>query len=235
MNNFPLISIIIPSYNRFNYLCRTIDSIKNQTYTNYEIIVVNDNSTEPEYLTKEIENVKMIHLKENSKTLFGYACAGYIRNVGVENSKGDYIAFVDDDDWWTENKLEMQITKMLTENAEFSSTEGFLYKGEQNLNECKKYNSEFYWDYLSKKCNLENKFPQWWDLNFLKIHNCIITSSVMIKKSLFQKIGGMRYLKNGEEDYDCWLRCLQYNNTKLLYINEPLFYYDDFHGYGRNY
>jgi glycosyltransferase involved in cell wall biosynthesis len=63
MNNFPLISIIIPSYNRFNYLCRTIDSIKNQTYTNFEIIVINDNSTEPEYLTKEIENVKMIHLK----------------------------------------------------------------------------------------------------------------------------------------------------------------------------
>ena len=229
----PLISIIIPSYNRFNYLCRAIESIKKQTYINYEIIVVNDCSTEPEYLTKEIENVKIVNLPFNSKSLFGYACAGYIRNIAVQNSKGEYIAFVDDDDWWTENKLEVQINKMIEHNSEFSSTDGYIYRGEQNLNECKKYNSEFYWAYLCNKCNLENKFPQWWDLNFLKIHNCIITSSVIIKKSLFQKIGGMRYLKNGEEDYECWLRCLE--KTNLLYIDEPLFYYDDFHGYGRNY
>ena len=68
---------------------------------------------------------------------------------------------------------------------------------------------------------------------FIKIHNCIITSSVMVDKSLFNSIGGFDGLPNGVGDYDCWLRLL--SETNLAYIDEPLFYYDGTHGSGRNY
>ena len=68
--------------------------------------------------------------------------------------------------------------------------------------------------------------------DFLKIHNCIVTSSVVIEKKLFDSFGGFRNIP-GAEDYDCWLGLL--TRTDLIYINKPLFYYDGLHGDGKNY
>ena len=71
-----------------------------------------------------------------------------------------------------------------------------------------------------------------WDVDFLKIHNCIILSSAVVERELFNTLGGFRGLSKGS-DYDCWLGLLQKTNS--LYIQEPLFYYDNDHGDGRNY
>ena len=89
------VSVIIPTFNRFKYLLNTINSVKEQTYSNIEIIVVNDNSKEKEYYDYdwEMHNIKILHLAENSKDKFGYACAGFVRNKGIELSSGKYIAF----------------------------------------------------------------------------------------------------------------------------------------------
>ena len=105
------ISVIIPTYNRFDYLLNLISTVKNQTYKDYEIIVINDCSTQNDYYTYNWEenNIKIIHMKENSKQKFGYGCVGYIRNEAVKFAKGEYIAFCDDDDIWFPNKLELQI------------------------------------------------------------------------------------------------------------------------------
>ena len=96
------VSVIIPTYNRFKYLLNTIKSVKAQTYLNIEIIVVNDKSIQKEYYDYDWEsnNIKIIHLEKNSKEIFGYACAGFVRNKGIELSSGKYIAFCDDDDIW---------------------------------------------------------------------------------------------------------------------------------------
>ena len=101
-----LVSVIIPTFNRFSYLLNTIESVKNQTYKNLEIIVVNDKSTETEYYNYDWDsnNIKIIHLDSNTKQIFGYACAGYVRNKGIEKSSGKYIAFCDDDDIWFPKK-----------------------------------------------------------------------------------------------------------------------------------
>ena len=87
--NMDRISVIIPTYNRFKYLLNTLNSIKKQTYENIEIIVINDGSDEEAYNTYdwEKENIKIIHISNNSK------CVGRVRNTGVENASGKYIAF----------------------------------------------------------------------------------------------------------------------------------------------
>lgn len=106
------ISIIIPSYNRGYIIKKSIDSILNQSYQNFEIIVVDDCSTDnTESIVKSISDkrVRYIRLEKNSG-------ANKARNVGIENSKYNLIAFQDSDDEWHKNKLEKQL-KYLKENS----------------------------------------------------------------------------------------------------------------------
>ena len=103
-----MISIIIPTYNRYNYLLNAINSVKNQTYKNYEILVINDGSSDLNY-NKKIEDVTQINLPISSKKKLGYPCGAVPRNEGIKRAKGEYIAFLDDDDIWMPNKLTSQI------------------------------------------------------------------------------------------------------------------------------
>ena len=118
------ISVIIPTYNRFKYLLNCIKSIKEQTYSNIEIIVINDCSKQKEYYDYDWDknDIIIIHLEENSKKKFGFSCpGGYQRNFGIEKSSGDYIAFCDDDDIWFPRKLELQLKAMKKTNCKMSS------------------------------------------------------------------------------------------------------------------
>ena len=97
--------------------------------------------------------------------------------------------------------------------------------------------------YKRKGSNLlDNGFPQIWNLDFLKIHNCIVACSVIIHKDIIKKIGKQREIKMGGEkignvivytDYDYWLKALEHTNC--VYVNDICFYYDDGHGDGKNY
>ena len=236
------VSVIIPTYNRFKYLLNTIKSIKEQTYNNIEIIVVNDKSVEKEYYNYDWEsnNIKIIHLEQNSKEIFGYPCAGFVRNKGIEVSSGIYIAFCDDDDIWFPNKIELQLKAMKETDCKMSSTDGLIGNGIFNPTKSyKKYNAEHFYKTLqniyinANSSLLNNGFPIIWNLDFLKIHNCIICSSVVIKKDILDKINSMKCIKNGQEDYDCWLRALEHTNS--VYVKDICFYYDNGHGDGQNY
>lgn len=236
------VSIIIPTFNRFLYLLNTIASIKDQTYPDIEIIVVNDKSTQEEYYTHDWnkEGVIMIHLPENTKTTFGYVCAGHVRNTGIEKATGHYIAFCDDDDIWFPSKLHLQIDAMKETGCRMSSTDGLLGHGVYNPRKrYMKYNSENCYPMLKEKYNkygsdaLDNGFPKIWTMEFLKIHNCVICSSVVMEKTLLDDIGNMKCVNNGNEDYDCWLRAL--GHTNLVYVDDICFYYDNNHGNGQNY
>jgi glycosyltransferase involved in cell wall biosynthesis len=117
----PLVSVIIPAYNRANILPRAINSVLNQTYQDFEIIIVDDNSTDDtEDIVKKISDGRIQYIK-NQKNV-GAAVA---RNVGIESSKGKYIAFLDSDDEWLPEKLSKQIR--LFENS--SSNVGVVYSG----------------------------------------------------------------------------------------------------------
>tara|TARA_B100000674_G_scaffold281957_1_gene233157 strand:- start:539 stop:1273 length:735 start_codon:yes stop_codon:yes gene_type:complete len=241
------VSVIIPTYNRFKYLMNTIKSVKKQTYTNIEIIVVNDKSTEAEYYNYDWEgnNIIIIHLDQNTKQKFGYACAGYVRSKGIEISTGKYIAFCDDDDIWFPKKIELQINAMKKSGCKMSSTDGLFGKGIYDKNKkYKKFNAEesYLWIYKkyryeSKKNNIpnlfKNGFPKIWTYDFLRIHNCMICSSVIMEKDILDKINNFKNVKNGSEDYNCWLRALEHTNS--VYVDDVCFYYDDGHGDGQNY
>lgn len=226
-----LVSVIITTYNRFEYFVKALNSVKNQTYKNKEIIVINDCSNDKQYYNYNYgSNVKVIHCKKNSKEIFGFACpGGYQRNLGIEIAKGEYIAFLDDDDCWLPNKLDEQIKFMIKNNCKICSTDA--YYGNGLYNNKKKYNR-----YLKDLCyNNNNKYylkKKIWNLKTILFSNFIICSSVVIKRSLINKIGKFIVYRT-DEDYDYWKKALKYVNN--YYIDKPLIYYDMGHGGGKLY
>ena len=105
MSSMPLVSVIVPTYNRADFLCQAIESVLAQTHTNIELHVVDDGSTdESGKILKSYSTDKRIHtyFQENS----GQAVA---RNLGVQHAKGEYICFLDSDNVWLPDKIERQL------------------------------------------------------------------------------------------------------------------------------
>ena len=118
--NEPLVSIITPVYNAGRFLSDTIKSVQNQTYKNWEMLLVDDCSKDNSaQIIKEFQKyddrIKYIKLEKNSG-------ASVSRNTGIKNAKGRFIAFVDSDDVWKPEKLEIQVKYMLENNLGFTFT-----------------------------------------------------------------------------------------------------------------
>tara|TARA_Y100000591_G_scaffold61077_1_gene49618 strand:- start:7543 stop:8271 length:729 start_codon:yes stop_codon:yes gene_type:complete len=239
--NSPLVSVIIPSFNRLNYLLRSIESVFNQTYTKTEVIVVNDGSTEEGYLEhKYIKDIKQINLEQNQKIINGFG-PGNIRNFGINIASGDWIAFLDDDDLWLKEKLEIQLNMINDTGLKMSSTDALIGNGiyDKKL-EYKSFLNEHYYKKI-KKSVFRNYFiyrfkkliyPDRFTKEFISTVNPIITSSVLLDTDLVKQLKGFRNLPYAA-DYDLWKGVLQF--TDCLYIDKPLIYYDNSHGYGREY
>ena len=251
--DYPLVSVIIPTYNRYRLLLNAVKSVKSQTYPNIEIIVVNDGSDQPEYKNIQIMGIVMINLEnKNSRTVCGYPCGGYVRNIGMKNAKGNYIAFLDDDDIWLPTKIEKQVNIMKTQIIEhrnspvlFCCTDGYIGRGiyesqKKEEQQYQKYVTEKFWDNIKQvliktrpnwnQRDRTNQIPQCFDLPLIEQNNCIICSSVMIHRDILSKIGYMNHIPNwgfnGEyQDWDFWKRILTI--TDCYFLNEPLIYYDE--------
>ena len=127
MKHNPIVSVIIPTYKRSDYLTRAIDSALNQTYPNIEVIVIDDNDPASPYREKTESvmeayrhNQKVTYIK-HPKNLNGSVA----RNTGIRSSRGDYIAFLDDDDEFMPDKLAAQVKKM----GELDASWGACYCG----------------------------------------------------------------------------------------------------------
>lgn len=197
----PLVSVVIPMYNAQQFIKETLLSVINQTYTNIEIIVVDDMSKDKSAtIVKDLSNkddrIKYIYLKENK----GVANA---RNIGIEAAQGRYIAFIDSDDLWKENKLERQIEFMLENKYEFTYTE---------------------YEFISENGESLNKIiPVEKQVNYKKLlsGNCIGCSTVIIDRNYIKKI----YMENVKhEDYVTWLSILK-SGYNAYGLNENLGYY----------
>tara|TARA_B100001093_G_C26802193_1_gene1003910 strand:+ start:792 stop:1559 length:768 start_codon:yes stop_codon:yes gene_type:complete len=121
----PKVSVILPNYNSSETIKQTIKSILNQTYKNWELIIVDDYSDK---ITKNIltkfQNKKKIKLFYNQKN----KGAAYCRNLAIKKSKSDYIAFIDSDDLWNKNKLFHQVNFMRKYNYSFTYTHYKTFK-----------------------------------------------------------------------------------------------------------
>lgn len=179
------ISIIMPAYNAEKLIKKSIDSVLNQTYQNWELIVVDDSSKDS---TREIvsnyvemdERIKLIGLKENK----GVANA---RNTAIQASEGRYIAYLDSDDIWHVSKLQTQLTEMLREHAYFSCCSYQLIDENDS--------------FLNKGVYVKGRISHKRLLKGSKV-GCL---TVMIDGSKVSK-DDLMMKKIGHEDYECWLR-----------------------------
>lgn len=203
-NTSNLISIIMPVYNCQEYIQETIESIKNQTYKNWELIIVDDYSTDKsieiiQEAIKEIaEKTKIIDLKENQ----GVAIA---RNIALENARGRYIAYIDADDIWKKEKLEKQLEFISKNNYGFTYT-SFTYLRKNNT---------------KKDINI---IPLKLDYKKALKDTAILTSTVMIDTNKINKeLLKMPNIRRGQ-DMATWWKILKNNNTAYC-LNERLTFY----------
>ena len=204
----PLVSIIVRTYNRAHCLNKALDSIINQTYSNWEVILVDNHSTDGtfELVNKYREERIRTYLINND----GIIAAS--TNLGLHHSRGEYIAFLDSDDWWLPSKLEQSI-KALNDGAEF------VYHGCIQIREDGKGNI------LKRKFRFRQvRSPVFEDL--LQYGNAICCSSVVVKKELLINVGGFSEDREiiAAEDYETWLR-LSKHTEKFKKLNDCLFIY----------
>lgn len=133
----PVVSIIIPVYNAACFIESTIQTVLDQTYSEWELILIDDKSTDDsiKLITPYLKRDKRIKLLKNNTNLF----AGPSRNKGVDDARGRFIAFLDADDLWSPSKLKKQVSFMLEKDCAFSFT-GYEFANEDGTPNGKKVN-----------------------------------------------------------------------------------------------
>jgi len=211
-HNQPLVSIIIPMYNAEKYIAETIESVVNQTYKNWELIVVDDCSTDSgrdivrEYIKKD-KRIKLIE----SETNFGGPARP--RNIGIDNAKGEYIAFLDADDVWLSEKLQIQI-EILMYNREYDIIDANAYTIDKNS---KKIDSLK----IKKIYNILKYFMD--DINILILSNYININTTLIRNKNIIKFEEDKNLI-AIEDWFFWINNLM-SGKKIYIYNKYLIHY----------
>jgi glycosyltransferase involved in cell wall biosynthesis len=203
--SLPLVSIILPTYNRAKLLPRALESILSQDFDNFEILLVDDGSTDE---TSEVVNsihdkrLRYIHYEENRGI-------GATRNEGVAQSKGDLIAFIDSDDFWMPGKLNY-IVDIYQEYPQID----VLFSNYLNINQINGIKVDGFFQHRSEFSKLklsaldydlwliENGLPE-----SLLSNNIIGTPSIVVlRRYVFQKVGNFSLNLGGTEDFEFWWR-----------------------------
>lgn len=192
MNNtgIPKVSIIIPTYNCVKMLEKSIESVFAQSYKDWELIIIDDASTDETELrmTELSSKEKSVNYLRIPK-IEGKGISEYL-NIGLRNSRGEYIARIDDDDYWChKDKLKMQV-EFLDKNPEYVVVGGGVILVDEKGNELFKY--------LKKETDEEIR-------NFALYSNPFTHATVMFRKDAAMKLGGYRNMKH-VEDMELWLR-----------------------------
>lgn len=204
----PLVSVIIPTYNRIEYISEAIESVLAQTYRNYEIIVVDDGSTLNVRKTLEPYKNKIRYLYQDNK---GLAAA---RNTGIKDSRGEYLTFLDDDDIFRPRKLEIQAS-ILEKNTEIDLVYSDYYIfGTNNKNK----------SILSLSAGRNQ--PTYEFAQSLFLNPNIATPSVMIRHKCFFDVGLFDEHLRAHEDGDMFLRIALNGKVKFSrYISAKVRYH----------
>ena len=187
-NNEPGVSVIIPTYNRAHFIGRAIESVLNQTYQNFEIIVIDGNSKDnTEEVVKRFDDERIRYLRYETNR--GGAVA---RNSGIKEAQAEYIGFLDDDDEWLPEKLEKQMDVFETTSSEVGVVySGFSMRsgksGEVIADSIPTHRGNVYDSILARNILGGSTIP-------------------LIKKICFQKVGVFDEELPCCEDWDLWIR-----------------------------
>ncbi|OAG28326.1 glycosyltransferase family 2 protein [Thermodesulfatator autotrophicus] len=193
----PLVSVIIPTYNRKAFLKEAIESVLAQSFKNFELIVVDDGSTDDTPYLATRYHIRYVRKQKRQ----GVSAA---RNTGIRLAKGSFIAFLDSDDLWLPEKLAKQIVffKKNPEAVAVQTEEIWIRRGKRvNPRQRHKKPSGYFFDRALELC-------------------LISPSGVMLKREVFDKIGLFDESFPACEDYELWLRLLA--RYPVFLINEPL-------------
>lgn len=203
----PLISIIIPCYNAEKYIAETIQSVINQTYNHWEIILVNDGSTD-----KSTEIAKTF--KNNKISIINKKNTGVSdsRNIGIIHAKGNYIALLDADDYWLNNNLEKKLHTFLNNDCDYVFSD--MYNADEKLNIIEMAP-------LGTDINILDNFLYWKGESEIIPGPC---SNLIIKRKCIEDIE-VRFEKSLSNYADHHFCVLLASKFKGKYINEPLLKY----------
>ena len=208
MKNKPLVSVIVSLYNYEKYIKYCVQSILNQDYSNIEIIVIDDSSTDRSYeIAKKYrsDKVRVIRFKDNR----GYSAA---KNEGIRRSEGEYIVMLDADDMLTKKSISKRMKIMLKHDADFVHANAFIIKGDYSLKQCYRIT------------NFEiGVFPSPYDIH---------AQSVMLKKQIHRDFGLYDESLRSRSDREMWWRLFGKskedeveNKVKRVYLDKPIVYY----------
>jgi glycosyltransferase involved in cell wall biosynthesis len=203
----PRISIVIPTYNRAADLRRALASVQRQTCTDWECLVVDNHSTDgTDEVVAGLADPRVRLLKVHNDGIIAVS-----RNVGLANAAGEYLAFLDSDDWWTPQKLAASL--------------GYLERGAalvyHDLYLVTRAGQRVYWRRSRSRAVRSPAFDD------LLVHgNALNTSSVVIRSELMRRIGGFCEDRTlvAAEDYDAWLQAAKASDA-LVRIPRTLGYY----------
>ena len=194
-----LVSIIIPYYKKKDFIKDTLVSILNQTYQNFEIIIIYDdeNKSDYDYLKELINEDERVQILVNDQKLG----AGLSRNKGINQSKGSFIAFIDADDIWKKDKLEIQISFMKKNQSIFSHTSYDVINKDDDIIGFRKARTFLKTNDIIKSCDIG-------------------LSTVIFKKKI--KDLNLKFVDlKTKEDFVLWLKILD-KNIRLDSIDKPL-------------
>lgn len=197
-------SIIMPAYNASLTISESLNSVLNQTYKDWEVLVINDGSfdnTIEIVLSFDDPRIKLIN-----KINGGVASA---RNLGIDYAKGEYIAFLDSDDLWHPEKLEKSLRVFENDNCDLVYSNYYDF---QNTIELAVTHLD-----LHPMRKVDNDYAR------LYLYDYIPTLTVVIRKNIIEIVGVFDEDLNGTEDWDLWLRVAE--KYKIVKLNEYLAYY----------
>jgi len=198
----PIVSVIITTYNRSNFLKKSTKSVLEQTYKKLELIIVDDCSTdETEQVVYNIKDKRVKYIRHNENMGVHQS-----RNDGILNSNGKFIAFLDDDDHWLPKKLEKQVDLFMKKNSNL----GLIYTGYYNA-----LNGRI----VAKVSPRRRGYLR----DILINQNVVSTSTVLVRAECFKKVGLFEYIPF-MEDWDMWIRISQY--YEFDFVPDPLCIYN---------
>jgi glycosyltransferase involved in cell wall biosynthesis len=203
------ISVIIPLYNKEMFICDTISSVLSQTFKDFELIVIDDGSSDTSIKKLDEFNDKRLRILQQQNK--GVSVA---RNTGILNSKANWIAFLDADDWWENTYLEelVSLIKTFPDEKIFATGRSRIFKTQKD-----RYNNS----YLPAKNQVG--FVDYYEV-ITKYFPPINSSSVLIKKEiLIKEDGPFKPNQKQHEDHDLWLRLTK--DRLIVFSNKNLSFY----------